>query len=655
MQRVPLYVLMVFASAVLLLMLAGETEGKITTVDDSGGADYSNIQDAVDAAQEGDIIRVFDGTYNEVVWINITLDLIGNGSLYTIIDGTGLVGLAETGPSLVIIQADGCNISSFRMTNITNFMCAGIEIRSDNNWIFNNNCSHNDYGILIKDSEDNVIEMNSIYSNKEAGIGIDTNSINNSIHFNDIRNTGEYGIEVMDNSSLVTNATNNWWGDDTGPYHPSRNPDGKGDNVSDSVEFDPWIGKEDTTKFYGSILEKDTDLPIMNAVVHISNGDSIIYTAYTDENGYYEREVEPGNYTLTADKEGYSWFWELEIVMISEGESKEYTMELMKDQEASSVELTSSESRIALDDKDVTIVAITVMNTGEFNDTYTLAIGGNYSGWKVSLDAIGNISLQPGAYRIFFLSVVKDTGDSQNGEDKTENITVTITATSVIHGEVQDSVTIEGRLESGDDRFEVPYVPPAAIGLGFAAGGMVSVFAALRFYEPGRFKLFSLFIFLYSRIRKDTVEDSVPRGMIVGYLAMNPGSHYNTLKRDLGFGNNKLTYHLDVLGKSNTIKSRKDGRLLRYYPKRYKIPEVEGEMKRLSEILLEVPRLNRKQIAKIMQVSPNTVSKLVDALIEKGKIRYEMRGKEKLYSVIEPVSSFHEQSITHEMRSGEHL
>jgi len=143
--------------------------------------------------------------------------------------------------------------------------------------------------------------------------------------------------------------------------------------------------------------------------------------------------------------------------------------------------------------------------------------------------------------------------------------------------------------------------------------------------------------------------------MILGYLAMYPGAHYNALKRDLGYGNNKLTYHLDVLEKNNNIKSRKDGRLLRYYPKRYKIPEVEGEMRRLIDILTEVPRLNRKQIAKIMQVSPNTASKLLDALIEKGKIRYEMRGRQKQYSVIEHVRSHYEKPITKEMRSGEHL
>jgi hypothetical protein len=35
-------------------------------------------------------------------------------------------------------------------------------------------------------------------------------------------------------------ARQNWWGDATGPYHPLLNPLGQGDEVGDSVPFDPW-------------------------------------------------------------------------------------------------------------------------------------------------------------------------------------------------------------------------------------------------------------------------------------------------------------------------------------------------------------------------------------------------------------------------------
>ena len=38
-----------------------------------------------------------------------------------------------------------------------------------------------------------------------------------------------------------TDARYNWWGDASGPYHPTLNPSGRGDTVSDYVDFDPWL------------------------------------------------------------------------------------------------------------------------------------------------------------------------------------------------------------------------------------------------------------------------------------------------------------------------------------------------------------------------------------------------------------------------------
>ncbi len=50
-----------------------------------------------------------------------------------------------------------------------------------------------------------------------------------------------YGVRNMD-STLTVVAEYNWWGDSTGPYHPTLNPMGLGDTVSDYVDFIPWIG-----------------------------------------------------------------------------------------------------------------------------------------------------------------------------------------------------------------------------------------------------------------------------------------------------------------------------------------------------------------------------------------------------------------------------
>ena len=56
---------------------------------------------------------------------------------------------------------------------------------------------------------------------------------------------GAYGFEAVSLlstlSSYELDATKNYWGDLSGPYHATLNPDGTGDAVSDNVSFDPWF------------------------------------------------------------------------------------------------------------------------------------------------------------------------------------------------------------------------------------------------------------------------------------------------------------------------------------------------------------------------------------------------------------------------------
>jgi pectin methylesterase-like acyl-CoA thioesterase len=49
--------------AVLLLACVGAAAGATWVVDDNGGADFTSIQAAVDAAIDGDSIEVWGGSY----------------------------------------------------------------------------------------------------------------------------------------------------------------------------------------------------------------------------------------------------------------------------------------------------------------------------------------------------------------------------------------------------------------------------------------------------------------------------------------------------------------------------------------------------------------------------------------------------------------
>jgi len=254
----------------------GETTKTILYVD--GGAaeggdgsrerPFRRIQDGIDNASEGASIYVWEGVYYENVVVNRTLGLIGNGSANTTIDGGGA-------GDVVRIVADWCNMSGFGIRNSGSsyWNDAGIELQADNTTITNNTISNNVNGILLDSSSNTSITNNTIDSNSNVGIFLSTSSnttitgntiannhegvclyssSNNTVHLNNIVANTNYGIYVnSENDSIL--AEENWWGHESGPYHPEENQHGGGDNVSDFVDFSPWLDED------GNPVEKNRD------------------------------------------------------------------------------------------------------------------------------------------------------------------------------------------------------------------------------------------------------------------------------------------------------------------------------------------------------------------------------------------------------------
>jgi len=88
-------------------------------------------------------------------------------------------------------------------------------------------------GIYLYKSMGAIINCN--FSNNYYGIYLSYSNVN--IRFSRIEQNSEYGVY---NYGYIVNATHNWWGDISGPYHSSQNPSGTGDRVSNDVNFDPW-------------------------------------------------------------------------------------------------------------------------------------------------------------------------------------------------------------------------------------------------------------------------------------------------------------------------------------------------------------------------------------------------------------------------------
>ena len=96
---------------------------------------------------------------------------------------------------------------------------------------------HFDY-IRFPDSDRNTITNSTINGNL-IGIYLTAQSENNSAHYNNFFNNSQFGVNASSDSGI--NATDNWWGHKTGPYHATNNSDGEGENVTDHVVFDPWV------------------------------------------------------------------------------------------------------------------------------------------------------------------------------------------------------------------------------------------------------------------------------------------------------------------------------------------------------------------------------------------------------------------------------
>jgi len=154
-----------------------EAEIKIWYVDDDGGADFTTIQEAINAADPRDIIYVYNGTYYETLVVTKSLRLVGENRNATIIDGSqaGIV---------IDITADNTIIESITICNGINGIW--VEESVSNVSITRNMIvSNKGFGVLLDDfSHDNVVIGNIVAMN-ERGITMLT-SYNNTLRDNNI-------------------------------------------------------------------------------------------------------------------------------------------------------------------------------------------------------------------------------------------------------------------------------------------------------------------------------------------------------------------------------------------------------------------------------------------------------------------------------------
>ena len=197
----------------------------IIYVDDNGGYDYTTIQDGIDAANTGDTVFVYNGTYYENIAITKTIKLIGEDKKTTIIDG-----YSDEFNLIIHISADNVNISGFTIQN------------SQQNYYSS--------GIIISNSHYNFISNNTI-TNCKDGIVLWNNSKNNTIYNNNFINNTNH-VNITNDNNLWNQSYpsgGNYWDDYigtdlfSGSYQNISGPDGIYDtsyNISNGIYCDSY-------------------------------------------------------------------------------------------------------------------------------------------------------------------------------------------------------------------------------------------------------------------------------------------------------------------------------------------------------------------------------------------------------------------------------
>ena len=199
-------VLVILSALFLGVSLLPEARALTLYVGGPGPGNYTTISSAISAANAGDTVYVYNGTYSELIFISKTISLVGENRDTTIIDGFG-------NANVIYVTADWVNVTNFTIKRDGgDDMYAGINLNSVQNCHVTDNIITNNYqGIYLQFSRYNTIRDNVIKLSREKSAYFYF-AHDNIFENNDLPSYDHYSIRIVGsnrneftNNSLYSN------------------------------------------------------------------------------------------------------------------------------------------------------------------------------------------------------------------------------------------------------------------------------------------------------------------------------------------------------------------------------------------------------------------------------------------------------------------
>lgn len=249
----------------LILAITAALQANTIVVDLAGGGDYTNIHDAVDAAEDGDTVLVYSGTFiigaeEGIVSIDKELHLLGSG--YDLPTDGGTKIQSSTGIFDFTAAADGSTLRGFRLFGV------GAPL----------------IGIS---ADDMIIEENHITNNYTSGTimqfysGVTADTLRNNIIGNVANNNWFYSIVLS--STINVAITNNIIF--KGAYYSA---------ISHSSNTGTLIANNVFLNCYGGVASTGSATIVNNIFMSGGNGSQISGSASNSYNCFYNN-INNGN------------------------------------------------------------------------------------------------------------------------------------------------------------------------------------------------------------------------------------------------------------------------------------------------------------------------------------------------------------------------